>query len=256
MESAMMERFSLCGKHALVTGGTRGIGLALVKGFLEAGAKVTFCGRKQEGIDRALGELGAGDEVNGVVGHIGRAEDIQPLIETAQSHYGPIHVLVNNAGTNPYFGPIVNSEDWAWEKTFDVNLTGPYRLSREVAKGMKQSGGGSIVNVASIAGLAAAPHQGIYSVTKAALIMLTKVMARELGENQIRVNCICPGVIKTKLSEALWKDEERQRRFASQKALGRVGTTDELVGAAIYLASEASSFTTGAVLQVDGGMVI
>jgi NAD(P)-dependent dehydrogenase (short-subunit alcohol dehydrogenase family) len=121
---------------------------------------------------------------------------------------------------------------------------------------MKASGGGSIVNIASIAGLSAAPLQGIYSVTKAGLIMLTKVMAGELGKEKIRVNCICPGVIKTKLSEALWKDEAAERKFAEMKALKRVGETDELVGAAIYLGSEASSFTTGASLQVDGGMIL
>jgi len=118
------------------------------------------------------------------------------------------------------------------------------------------NGGGSIVNIASIAGLSAALAQGIYSVTKAGLIMLTKVMARELGGDGVRVNCICPGVIKTKLSEALWAEPEVEKAMAAQKALGRVGTTDELVGAAIYLASSASSFTTGAMLQVDGGMVI
>ncbi|MDA7632794.1 SDR family oxidoreductase [bacterium] len=253
----MIDRFSLEGKHALITGGTRGIGLAIVKGYLEAGATVSFCGRKQEGVDEALKELGSfGEHVRGFTAHIGKGEEINSLVKASQDAFGSIGILVNNAGTNPYYGPIVESEDWAWEKTFDVNLTGPYRLSREVAKGMMASGGGSIVNIASIAGLSAAPLQGIYSVTKAGLIMLTKVMAGELGKDKIRVNCICPGVIKTKLSEALWKDEEAERKFAKMKALKRIGETDELVGAAIYLGSEASSFTTGASLQVDGGMIL
>jgi dehydrogenase/reductase SDR family protein 4 len=253
----MTDRFSLEGKHALITGGTRGIGLAIVKGYLEAGANVSFCGRKQEGVDEALKELGFfGDHVRGFAAHVGKREEVESLVEASLDAFGSIGILVNNAGTNPYYGPIVESEDWAWEKTFDVNLTGPYRLSREVAKGMKASGGGSIVNIASIAGLSAAPLQGIYSVTKAGLIMLTKVMAGELGKEKIRVNCICPGVIKTKLSEALWKDEAAERKFAEMKALKRVGETDELVGAAIYLGSEASSFTTGASLQVDGGMIL
>ena len=252
-----MDRFSLDGKHALVTGGTRGIGLAIVKGYLDVGARVSFCGRKQDGVDEALnGLLDYGDKVKGFAAHIGKGEEIEFLLTSSQDAFGPIGVLVNNAGTNPYYGPIVDSEDWAWEKTFDVNLTAPYRLSREVAKGMKERGGGSIVNIASIAGLSAAPLQGIYSVSKAGLIMLTKVMARELGKEKIRVNCICPGVIKTKLSEALWKDEEIERKFAKMKALHRVGETDELVGAAIYFASDASSFTTGSSLQVDGGMII
>ncbi len=253
----MKDRFSLVDRHALVTGGTRGIGLAIVRGYLEAGARVSFCGRKQDGVEEALEQLAAySGRVHGVVSHIGRPDDQDALLESARNVFGGVDVLVNNAGTNPYFGPILESEDWAWEKTFDVNLTAPYRLSRSVAKEMKANGGGAIVNIASIAGLSAAPLQGIYSVTKAGLIMLTKVMAQEFGQYKIRVNCICPGVIKTKLSEALWKDEAAEKRFASLKALKRVGETDELVGTALYLASDASSFTTGSTIQVDGGMVL
>jgi len=178
------------------------------------------------------------------------------LISDAQEKFGIVNLLVNNAGTNPYYGPILESSDLAWEKTMDVNLKGPYILSRELAKGMVASGGGSIINISSIAGLMTLSNQGIYSITKAGLIMLTKVMARELGTSGVRVNCICPGVIKTKLSEAMWSDPKTEKHFAKQKALGRVGTTDEITGAAVYFASDASSFTTGAVLSVDGGMVM
>ena len=180
----------------------------------------------------------------------------QRLISEAESKFGAVHILVNNAGTNPYYGPIMQSEDWAWEKTMEVNLKAPYVLSRALGAKMMEAGSGSIINIASIAGLQPLPRQGIYSVTKAALIMLTKVMARELGAAGVRVNCICPGVIKTRLSEALWRDERAAKASASLKALGRLGTTEEIVGAAIYFASDASSFTTGAVLQIDGGMVI
>lgn len=253
----MTDRFSMKGKTAIITGATRGIGLAIAKGFLEAGAMVTVCGRKQEGVDAALGELaGHADSVLAVAAHVGRADDIERLVSSAEERFGPIGVLVNNAGTNPYFGPIAESEDWAWDKTMDVNLRGPYLLSRRLGVNMMAAGGGSIVNISSVAGLEAAPGQGIYSVTKAGLIMLTKVMAREMGAGGVRVNCICPGVIRTRLSEALWKDEKTSRAFLARKALGRVGEADEIVGAAIYFASDASSFTTGAVLQVDGGMVI
>lgn len=254
----MSDRFSLDGKTALITGGTRGIGLAIAQGYLDAGANVVICSRKQENVDEALAQL-TGDEakVLGVAAHVGQAEDIERLVNAAEEKFGTVNVLVNNAGTNPYYGPIVESEDWAWDKTMDVNLKGPYMLSRLVAQRLIAAGqGGSILNIASVAGLTASPLQGIYSVSKAAVIMLTKVMARELGRQNIRVNCICPGVIKTKLSEALWADPRAEKMSTSLKALGRVGETEELIGAALYFASNASSFTTGATLQVDGGMVI
>jgi dehydrogenase/reductase SDR family member 4 len=254
---AMHNRFDLSGKNAIVTGATRGIGLAIARAFAESGATVTICGRKQETVDAAIAELGAvKHKVQGVAAHVGKMEDIARLIEEAEGKFGHVNVLINNAGTNPYFGPIVDSDERAWDKTFEVNLKGPYVLSRLLAKKMMLSGGGSIVNIASVAGLQAAPLQGIYSVTKAGLIMLTKVMARECGRKGVRVNCICPGVIKTHLSETLWKDEERLKAFVANKSLGRIGDTEEIVGGAIYFASDASSFTTGSVLTIDGGMVI
>lgn len=252
----MSANFSLEGKSALITGATRGIGLAIAQGFVDAGANVTICGRKQEGVDAAVAEFDQPDKVLGVAAHVGKPEELERLVNEAEAKFGPISVLVNNAGTNPFFGPIVESEDWAWDKTMDINLKGPYRLSRLLAKKMAAQGGGSIINMASIAGLQASPMQGIYSVTKAALIMLTKVMARECGKDGVRVNCICPGVIKTRLSEVLWSDEDAHQQSAALKALGRIGTTDEIVGATVYFASDASSFTTGAMLQIDGGMVI
>ncbi len=253
----MDDRFSMKGRNAIVTGSTRGIGLAIAQGFLEAGATVTLCGRKQEGVDDALTILsGHASDVIGVAAHVGKVDDIEMLIATAEERFGPVDTLVNNAGTNPYYGPIAESEDWAWDKTMDVNLRGPYLLSRRVAVKMMAGDGGSIVNISSVAGLEAGPGQGIYSVSKAGLIMLTKVMAREMGMAGVRVNCICPGVIRTQLSKALWEDEETAKIYLARKALGRVGEADEIIGAAIYFASDASSFTTGAVLQVDGGMVI
>ena len=253
----MDNRFSMKGRNAIVTGATRGIGLAIARGFLESGAEVTVCGRKQEGVDAALAELSDhADNVLGVAAHVGKVEDLERLIDAAEERFGAVNTLVNNAGTNPYYGPIAESEDWAWDKTMDVNLRGPYLLSRRVGVKMMAEGGGSIVNISSVAGLEAASGQGIYSVTKAGLIMLTKVMAREMGASGVRVNCICPGVIRTQLSRALWDDEKTAKAWIGRKALGRIGEVDELIGAAIYFASEASSFTTGAVLQVDGGMVI
>ena len=253
----MDNRFSMKGSNAVVTGATRGIGLAIARGFLESGATVTLCGRKQEGVDDAVADLSDhASNVLGVAAHVGKVEDIERLIASAEERFGPVNTLVNNAGTNPYYGPIADSEDWAWDKTMEVNLRGPYLLSQLVARKMIEHGSGSILNIASIAGLTASPMQGIYSVTKAGLIMLTKVLARELGTQGIRVNCICPGVVKTRLSQALWSDPATEKHFAAMKALGRIGETDELVGGAIYLSSDASSFTTGATLTIDGGMVI
>ncbi|MCH2202545.1 MAG: SDR family oxidoreductase [Fuerstiella sp.] len=253
----MTDRFLLRGRNAIITGGTRGIGLAIAQGYLEAGANVTICSRKQHNVDRAVAELDEfSDSIQGVAAHVGKTQDLERLIADAENRFGPVGILVNNAGTNPYYGPIINSEEAAWDKTMEVNLKGPYLLSKLVVRSMAASDGGSIINIASIAGQTALPMQGIYSITKAGVIMLTKVMARELGAQNVRVNCICPGVIRTKLSEALWSDPKMEKQMASLKALGRVGNTDELTGAAVYLASDASSFTTGATLNVDGGMVI
>jgi dehydrogenase/reductase SDR family protein 4 len=253
----MYQGFKLDGKNAIITGATRGIGLAIARGLLESGANVTICSRKQENVESALAEIEAhAEHVQGVAAHVGRHEDIERLVRVAEERFGDVNILVNNAGTNPYFGPIIESDDLAWDKTMEVNVKGPYVLSKLCARTMIANGGGSIINIASIAGLTASPMQGIYSVSKAALIMLTKVMARELGRQGVRVNCICPGLIKTRLSEALWSNPELEEATTALKALGRMGATEELVGAAIYLASDASSFTTGAMLQVDGGMVI
>ncbi|MEE3371273.1 MAG: SDR family oxidoreductase [Planctomycetota bacterium] len=253
----MDDSSTLRGKNAIITGATRGIGLAIARGFLARGATVTLCGRRSEGIEQALAELADYEaQVCGRCAHVGKQEDLRELVKQAESRFGPVNLLVNNAGTNPYYGPLLESEEWAWDKTMDVNLKGPYLLSKMVANQMTSGASGSIINMGSVAGLTAMPMSGLYSVSKAGLIMLTKALARELGAQGIRVNCICPGVIKTRFSEALWKEESAAVTSASQKALGRVGVPDEVVAAAVYFASDASSFTTGAVLQVDGGMVL
>ena len=252
----MSDRFSMQGKNAIITGGTRGIGLAIARGFVEAGATVTVCGRKPEGAESAAAELDAPDRVLAVAAHVGKSDDVDRLISQAEDRFGPVNVVVNNAGTNPYYGPIIDSEEWAFDKTMDVNLRAPYVLSLRLARKMVEGSGGSILHISSVAGLTASKNQGIYSVSKAALIMLTKVMAREMGRGGVRVNCILPGLIKTQLSRELWENPERAKAAAERKALGRLGETDELVGAAVYFCSEAGSFTTGAVLQVDGGLVI
>lgn len=248
--------FSLTGKHALVTGGTRGIGLEIARAFLQAGADVTIASRKQENVDGATADLDSGDHLMGVAAHVARAEDRDRLIASATNRFGPVDVLVNNAGTNPFYGNVADCPEWAWDKTFDVNLKAPYLLSAQLGKTMVGRKGGSIINIASIAGLQASPNQGVYSVTKAALIMLTKVLARDLGDGKVRCNAILPGLFPTDLSRALWENPELLEPIKGATALGRTGELPELVGAAVYLASDASSFTTGALLQVDGGLVL
>ena len=254
----MNQEFSLSEKNAIVTGGSRGIGLATAAGFVAAGATVTICGRNQVRLDAAIAELNIDtDRIQAVEAHVGRSEDLDRLVDAAENKFGSDSVLVNNAGTNPYFGPIMDADDGAWEKTLSINLSAPFRLSKVVARRLQErQNPGAIINIASVAGIEASPNMGIYSVSKAGLIMLTKVMARECGAQELRVNCICPGLIKTKLSEGLWSDEEYCESLVARKALGRIGLPHELVGAAIFLASDASSFVTGAILPVDGGMTI
>ncbi len=178
------------------------------------------------------------------------------MISAAEDRFGSVDVLVNNAGTNPFYGNIADAEEWAWDKTMDVNLKAPYLLSVGLGKKMMANGGGSIINIASVAGLKASTNQGIYSVTKCALIMLTKVLARDMGHSGVRANAILPGLIKTELSRALWENEDTLARTVKAASLGRIGQIEELIGAAVFLASDAGSYTSGAVIQVDGGMVI
>jgi dehydrogenase/reductase SDR family member 4 len=253
----MDDAFSLVGRHALVTGGTRGIGLAIAQTFAAAGAKVTVCGRKERDLVSTVQSIeSSGGAAHSIAADVGKLDDIARLAEASQSHFGPIDVLVNNAATNRHFGPIEEITEADWDRTLMVNLKGPFLLTQRIGKQMIAGGGGKIINIASTAGLQAASRMGAYSVSKAALIMLTKVLAREWGRFGVRVNCICPGLVQTDLSEALWNDAGRRDAILAMKALKRIGKPNEIAGAALYLASDASSFTTGAILQVDGGMVI
>ena len=248
-----INQFSLEGKVALITGGSRGIGRAIALALADAGADVAMSSRKLPALEEVAEEIkGKGRKSMALACHIAKPEDSQSLVEKVRSKWGKIDILVNNAGTNPYYGPLLEAEEWAWDVTMNVNLKGPFLLSQLVARVMREQGGGSIINIASIAGIIPS-ELNIYSVTKAGLIMLTRVMAREWGQYKIRVNAIAPGVIKTRLSEALWKESEKGKLVAESKALGYLGQPEDIVGTALYLASDASSYVTGETILVDGG---
>jgi len=247
--------FSLEGKVALVTGGSRGIGRASALAFAEAGADVVVSSRKLPDLETVAEEIKAtGRKGLAIAAHIAKTEDSRNLVEKVLAEFGRIDILMNNAGTNPYYGPIIDAEEWAWDITMNVNLRGPFLLSQMVARVMREHGGGSIVNTASVGGLRPGGQQGIYSVTKAALIMLTRVMAVEWGQYHIRVNAIAPGVIKTRLSEALWKEPAVGEAATRRTALGRLGEVEDVASAVLYLASDAASYITGETIIIDGGV--
>jgi len=247
--------FSLEGKVALVAGGSRGIGRACALAFAENGADVVVSSRKLPDLEVVAEEIRArGRKGMAVAAHIAKVEESTNLVEKVKAEFGRIDILVNNAGTNPYSGLLIDAEEWAWDVTMNVNLKGPFLLSQLVARVMREQGGGSIINTASVGGFRPGGQQGIYSVTKAALIMLTRVMAREWGQYNIRVNAIAPGVIKTRLSEALWKEPAVGEAASRRTALGRLGEVEDVAGAVLYLASDASSYVTGETIIIDGGV--
>jgi len=249
-------RFSLDGRVALITGGSRGIGRAIALTLAGAGADVAVSARKFPDLEEVAGEIKAlGRKALAVASHVAKVEESKSLVEKVKKELGRIDILVNNAGTNPYYGPLIDAEEWAWDTTMNVNLKGPFLLSQLVARIMQEQGGGSIINISSTSGKRAS-EINIYSVTKAALIMLTECMAKEWGQYNIRVNAIAPGVIKTRLSEISWKDAAAEEKTAAGTALGRVGVPEDVAGTALYLATDASSYVTGETIVVDGGSLL
>lgn len=249
--------FSLQGKVAIITGASKGIGEAIAREFGRAGAKVAISSRKQEALDSLAASLGEeGIEALAVEANVSKMDELQHLTETCIAHFGGVDILVNNAAANPVFGPVEQTESWAFDKIMDANLKGPFELSKWCLPSMKSRGGGSVINISSIGGLRPEPMLGIYSVSKAALISLTKVLAKEWGAYGIRVNAICPGLIKTKFSEALWGNEAILNHMMGQLPIARVGTPEEIAALALFLASEASAYSTGSVFTADGGYTI
>jgi len=249
-------RISLEGKVALVTGGSRGIGRASALAFADAGADVAVASRKLADLEKVAEEIRAkGRKSLAVASHVAKTEDSKSLVDKVMAEFGRIDILVNNAGTNPYYGPLMDAEEWAWDTTMNVNLKGQFLLSQLVARIMREHGGGNIINTSSVGGIQAS-DLGIYSASKAALIMLTECMAKEWGQYNIRVNAIAPGVIKTRLSEQLWKDPEAGKAVVDSCALLRLGEPEDVAGVVLFLASDASSYVTGETIAIDGGALL
>lgn len=249
--------FDLSGKVALITGGSRGIGLAIAHAFAAAGAKVVLSSRKQADLEAAAEQIrAAGGEALPIAAHTGDGAAIQAVVDQATEKYGGIDIAVNNAATNPHFGPILTSEESHWDKILDVNVKGYYRVAAACVPSMRERGGGSIINMASVAGLSPQPLMGVYCVSKAAVLMLTKVLAAELAPDKIRVNAIAPGFVKTKFSAAIWANDQIHDSVVAQIPQKRMADPEEIAGTAVYLASAAATFTTGATLTVDGGQMV
>src|SRR5471032_434994 len=247
--------FSLEGKVTVITGASRGIGEATARAFVQAGARVVLASRKIEGLTAVAGSLG--EQGHPFAAHTGKETDCKALIAEAVRRFGQLDVLVNNAGTNPYFGPLLATENAAWDKTFEVNLKGYFWCTRELARHcISRNAPGSVINIASVLGKRAAPLQGAYGMTTAAVISMTKTLAFELGPARIRVNAIAPGLIDTKLASALVKDEGISSSWLARTPAGRVGQPSEIAGAALFLASDAASYVTGEVLTIDGGTTL
>ena len=248
--------FSLQGKVAVVTGGSRGIGQAIALGIARAGADVVVTSRKLPDLEKVAEEIkGLGRKSLAVAAHVGRMEEIDNLVSKVKEEFGRIDILVNNAATNPAMDSALDVSERAWDSIMNLNLKGLFFLSQAVARVMKEQGGGRIVNIASVAGITP-DILPVYSISKAGVIMVTKVMASEWAKYNIRVNTVAPGMTRTRFSEALWSNPDILQGAMFRTPMGRIAEPEEMVGAVIYLASDASSYVTGQVIAVDGGTTI
>lgn len=248
--------FDLKEKVAIITGASKGIGESMARGLAEFGAKVVVSSRKLEAVEEVASEIRKdGFEAMAIACHVADLDQQQNMIDKVIEKYGRVDILINNAGTNPFFGPIETMSAEVYQKTLDINLNAPMQLSNLVVPFMRKTGGGSIIHISSIEGLHATSGFAAYNLSKAGLIMLTQNQAAEWGKDNIRVNAICPGLVKTKLSYALWADEKNLNSFEKNIPLGRMAMPDEMAGLAVFLASNASSYMTGSVLVNDGGIL-
>ena len=250
--------FSLEGKTALIAGASRGIGEEIARVYALAGAKLIISSRRPEGINEAAERLrkDTGAEILAVPSNISNPKDRKKLVDEAMAWAGRVDILLNNAGTNPASGPLADIEESAWDKIFEVNLKGPYLLSKMIFRAWMKEHGGCIINTSSIAAYGTGGNiEGAYSITKSALTHLTKILAFEWGQYRVRVNALAPGLIKTRLSQALW-DRPGIEDGAKNKAVPRLGIAEDLAGAALLLASKAGELINGQDIIVDNGALV
>jgi NAD(P)-dependent dehydrogenase (short-subunit alcohol dehydrogenase family) len=254
LDKERMTEFSIEGKVVAITGAARGIGRAIALRFAKAGAKVVVSDRELKDVQVVVDEIkSAGGEALGVQAHVGHLDQLEALVRQTVETYGRLDVMVNNAGINPHFGPLLDADEGTVEKTLDVNLKGVLRGCKAVAPQMEKQGGGKIINMASVGGFRPGPGSGLYGISKAGVILLTEILAVELGPANIQVNAIAPGIIKTRFSRPLWQSPEVAEKALQSLPVDRFGTPEEVASLALYLASPASDFVTGAVFMIDGG---
>lgn len=257
MEYRIKPSFDLSGKVAIVTGGSRGIGESIARGLAEFGAKVVITSRTQDSIDQvAKSFIEDGFDVLPMACHVGDESQLNALVETTIAKYGGVDILVNNAATNPVYAPIEDMTSDIFDKMMNINVKAAFTLSNLCLQSMKKRGGGSVIHISSVEGYKPSPGLSLYSVNKAALIMLSKAQAKEWGAYNVRSNVICPGLVKTKFSSALWKNPEVLDHWNENIPLNRMANPDEMAGLAVFLASAASSYCTGSAFTADGGYLI
>ncbi len=248
---------SLSGKVALVTGGSRGIGKATALGFAKAGADVAIVSRSLPDLETVAEEIrGLGRQSVAISAHLGRMENMGKIVHQVEEELGKIDILVNNAATNPTMEAAMDAKESVWNKIMDLNLKGVFFLAQAAARSMREHGGGSIINVSSVAGISPDKSLPVYSISKAGVIMATKVMAKEWAQYNIRVNTIALGLFRTHFSEALWRDENISKVWMSENPMGRIGEPEEIVGMMTYLASDDAGYVNGSLICVDGGQSI
>lgn len=247
----MSSEITLQDKVVVVTGASRGIGASIAHASAAAGASVVLASRKQKDLDAVASDIReAGGTALAVATHTGHPDEVEALFDRAREEFGGVHGLVNNAATNVYFGPMLGIEEPAWDKIFEVNVKGYFNTIRAFAR---SSTGGSIVNIASVAGMRAAPMQGVYGMTKASVISMTQTLSQELGSGGFRVNAIAPGLVETRFAKVLVDDDDMRGMFVDRTAMQRHAQPDEMAGAAVFLLSDAASYMTGQVMVIDGG---